>query len=110
MTACASVGLGRKIEVEGKKYDPRYAGLTVHDLRRSAVRKSGASRVPETVALKISGHKTRRLFDRYAIAFEGDLTAAIRRVEKNGFGETGTPGQVRDCGQVVHFAKRGAIV
>jgi hypothetical protein len=34
MTACAGCELGRKIEVKGKKYDPRYVGLTLHDLRR----------------------------------------------------------------------------
>jgi integrase len=36
--ACAAAGLGRIIEVPGKKYDPRYEGLTLHDLRRSAIR------------------------------------------------------------------------
>ena len=64
VTACAACGLGRKIEVEGKKYDPRYEGLIVHDLRRSAVRNLVNAGVPETVAMKISGHKTRSVFDR----------------------------------------------
>jgi integrase len=81
VTACAACGLGRKIEVEGKKYDPRYEGLIVHDLRRSAVRNLVNAGVPETVAMKISGHKTRAVFDRYAIASEADLTMAMRRVE-----------------------------
>ena len=81
VTACAACGLGRKIEVEGKKYDPRYEGLIVHDLRRSAVRNLVNAGVPETVAMKISGHKTRSVFDRYAIASEADLTMAMRRVE-----------------------------
>ena len=88
MTACAACGLGRKIDVEGKKYDPRYEGLTIHDLRRSAVRNLVRAGVPETIAMKISGHKTRSVFDRYAIASEGDLTKAMRRVETNGLGET----------------------
>ncbi|HET6178583.1 MAG TPA: site-specific integrase [Candidatus Sulfotelmatobacter sp.] len=72
--ACAARGLGRIIKVEGKKYDPRYEGLIVHDLRRSAVRNLVNAGVPETVAMKISGHKTRSVFDRYAIASETDLT------------------------------------
>ncbi len=84
MMACTACGLGRIIEVEGKPYDPRYEGLIVHDLRRSAVRNLVNAGVPETVAMKISGHKTRSVFDRYAIASEADLTKAMRRVEANG--------------------------
>ncbi|MGA7449106.1 MAG: site-specific integrase [Terriglobales bacterium] len=81
ITACAACGLGHKIEVKDKPYDPRYEGLIVHDLRRSAVRNLVNAGVPETVAMKISGHKTRSVFDRYAIASESDLTKAMRRVE-----------------------------
>jgi hypothetical protein len=88
MTACAACGLGRKIGVEGKKHDPRYEGLTVHDLRRSAVRNLVRVGVPETIAMKISVHKTRSVFDRCAIASEGDLAKAMRRVETSGLGET----------------------
>jgi len=88
LTACATCGLGRKIEVAGKKFDPRYKGLTIHDLRRSAVRNMVRAGVPETIAMKISGHKTRSVFDRYAIASEGDLTKGMQRVETNGLGET----------------------
>lgn len=88
MTACDACGLGRKIEVEGKPYDPRYEGLTPHDLRRSAVRNLVRSGVPETVAMRISGHKTRSVFDRYAITSEGDLKMAMQKVETAGLGET----------------------
>jgi hypothetical protein len=42
ITACAACMLGRKITVEDKKWDPCYDGLTLHDLRCSAVR-SGCS-------------------------------------------------------------------
>ena len=34
--ACAALGLGRIIAVEGRPYGPRYEGLTLHDFRRSA--------------------------------------------------------------------------
>ena len=86
MQACSRAGLGIIIPVEGKKYDPRYEGLTIHDLRRSAVRNLVRAGVPETIAMKISGHKTRSVFDRYAIASEGDLTKAMQKVETNGLG------------------------
>ena len=81
MTACAACGLGRKIEVPGKEYDPRYEGLTLHDLRRSAARNLLLAGVPETIIMKIGGWKTRSVFDRYAVANTADLTAAMQRWE-----------------------------
>lgn len=81
MSACSSVGLGRKIEVPGKKYDPRYVGLTLHDFRRSAARNLLLAGVPETIIMRIGGWKTRSVFDRYAVANTADLTAAMRRWE-----------------------------
>jgi integrase len=79
--ACAACGLGRKIEVTGKKYDPHYDGLTLHDLRRSAVRNLINARVPEKVAMQITGHKTRSVFDRYHIVSSEDVTSAMQAVE-----------------------------
>jgi len=49
MRACAAPGLGRIIEVEGKPYDPRYAGLILHDFRRSTIRNLINAGVPERV-------------------------------------------------------------
>ena len=79
--ACAACGLGSIIEVEGKKYDPRYEGLTLHDLRRSAARNLLQAGVPETVIMKIGGWKTRSVFDRYAVASTADLTTAMQKWE-----------------------------
>ena len=82
MKACDAVGLGETTEVEGRPYDPIYSGLTLHDLRRSAVRNLRKAGVGEKEAMKISGHKTRSVFDRYNIIDESDLKFAVQKLQK----------------------------
>lgn len=56
-------------------------GLMIHDLRRSAVRNLRQAGVAEGVAMKISGHRDRSVFERYNVVDLDDIMQASKQLQ-----------------------------
>lgn len=66
-TACTNAGCGN---------------MHFHDLRRSAARDLIRSGVAQSVAMKITGHRTISIFNRYDITATEDVSRALEQTEK----------------------------
>ena len=52
-----------------------------HNVRHTAVHRLVRAGVPERVAMQLTGHKTRAVFERHNIVSAGDLRDAARRLD-----------------------------
>lgn len=78
---------GERIQSFGKAWhtackDAGFEGKLVHDLRRTGVRNLIRAAVPQSVAMKISGHRDARIFARYNIVDTRDVAEAMRKVSQ----------------------------
>jgi integrase len=88
-SACKRAAVTRRGALEVVER-PELLGRVPHDFRRTAVRNLVRAGVPERVAMQLTGHKTRAIFDRYNIVNEADLSEGVEKLAR--FHARGTKG------------------
>ncbi len=103
-TLCVKSGLGRWVPAKRKngKHYLGYVGLHLHDFRRSAIRSMTRRGVGNHTAMRISGHKTFAVFQRYNIVDEADLIQASELIENRRQIPQVQTGTKTDTSEVAH--------
>src|SRR5262249_53976850 len=91
--ACIAAGFSKpKVRRDGRPVLDRKGQpvmkptLIFHDLRRSAVRNLMAAGVDQSVAMRVTGHQTISVFQRYRIVSDDDVRAALGKVQGHNSG------------------------
>jgi integrase len=73
---------GKPVERDGKAViaRPQLLGRIPHDFRRSACRRLIQGGIPEQIAMRLTGWKSRQMLDRYFVFNESDLSAAVSKI------------------------------
>ena len=105
--ACIAAGFARpKVDASGRPVLDRKGRpvmtptLIFHDLRRSAVRNLVAAGVDQAVAMRVTGHQTISVFQRYRIVSDDAVRAALGKVQGHNSGHNTTSEGVQRAGGV----------